>query len=231
MRTTQKVITMSETETTQETEEVEGVEEEGGVEERIEETVEEVEETVEEGREKVEETVEETVEEVEETVEEQREKVEETVEETVEDVEETVEETVEEGLGVVDDAVVEVVSAVLDTSARADVYVSLRKLGEADVDEIVEETGLYPDKVEAVLADLEDDGVVETATVGEDEVYTAVSPTDLVVDLPSRLIDRARGIVESDEDGTRVFDSRFSPYRLVIEPKEDEEGEEIPVEA
>ncbi len=210
---------MSETETTEETEEVE-VEEEGGVEDRIEETVEEVEETVEEQREKVEERVEETVEEVEETVEEQREKVEETVEETVED-----------GLGAVDDAVVDVVSAVLDTSARADVYVALRKLGEADVDEVVEETGLYPDKVEAVLADLEDDDVVETATVGGDEVYTAVSPTDLVVDLPSRLADRVRGVVESDEDGTRVFDSRFSPYRLVVEPKEDEEGEEIPVEA
>ena len=206
---------MSETETTEETEEVEAVGEDEGVEERIEETVEEVEETVENGREKVEETVEE-----------QRERV----EETVEDVEETVEETVDEGLETVDDAVVDVVSAVLDTSARAEVYVALRKLGEADSDEVVEETGLYPDKVDSVLDDLEEDGVVETQTVGEDVVYTAVSPTELVVDTPGRVLDRVRGFVEGDDDGKRVLDTRFSPYRLVIEPKE-EEGEEIPVEA
>jgi|GEM_PF-1593614 DNA-binding transcriptional ArsR family regulator len=209
---------MTETETTEETGEVEGVEEvegEEGVEDRIEETVEEVEGTVEDGRERVEETVEE-----------QRERV----EETVEDVEETVEETVDEGLETVDDAVVDVVSAVLDTSARADVYVALRKLGEADADEVAEETGLYPDKVDAVLGELEDDGVVETETVGEDTVYTAVSPTELVVDVPSRVVDRVRGFVEGDDDGKRVLDTRFSPYRLVIEPKE-EEGEEIPVEA
>jgi len=206
---------MSETETTEETEEIEGTSENEGVEERIEETVDDVEETVEEQREKVEEVVEE-----------QRERV----EETVDDVEETVEDTLDEGLEAVDDAVVDVVSAVLDTSARADVYVALRKLGEADADEVAEETGLYPDKVDAVLDDLEEDGVVETETVGEDTVYTAVSPTQLVLDTPGRLVDRVRGIVEGDEDGTRVLDTRFSPYRLVIEPKEDE-GEEIPVEA
>ena len=215
MRTTQRRHNMSETETTEETEEVE-VEEEDGVEERIEETVEEVEDTVENGREKVEETVEE-----------QRERV----EDTVEDVEETVEETLDDGLEAVDDAVVDVVSAVLDTSARAEVYVALRKLGEADSEEVVEETGLYPDKVDAVLEDLEDDGVVETETVGEDVVYTAVSPTQLVVDTPGRVLDRVRDLVESEEgDGKRVIDTRFSPYRLIIEPKE-EEGEEIPVEA
>jgi len=207
---------MSETETTEETEEVEG-DEDGGVEERIEETVEEVEETVEE-----------TVEEVEDTVEEQRERVEETVEEG----RERVEDRLEEGLEAVDDAVVEVVSAVLDTGARADVYVALRKLGEADADEVAEETGLYPDKVESVLEGLEEDEVVEKSTVGDDELYTAVSPTELVVNVPGRLVDRVRGFVESeeDDDGRRVLDSRFSPYRLVIEPKE-EEGEEIPVEA
>ncbi|MFP4174197.1 MAG: helix-turn-helix domain-containing protein [Halobacteriales archaeon] len=207
---------MSETETTEETEEVEAVEDDEGVEERIEETVEEVEETVENGREKVEETVEE-----------QREKV----EEAVEDVEETVEETVDEGLEAVDDAVVDVVSAVLDTSARAEVYVALRKLGEADADEVAEETGLYPDKVDAVLDDLEEDGVVETETVGEDVVYTAVSPTELVVNVPGRVVDSVRGFVEGDDDGKRVLEARFSPYRLIIEPKEEEEGEEIPVEA
>jgi len=216
---------MTETETTEETEEVESVEGDESVEDRIEETVEEVEESVEETVEEVEETVEEQREKVEETIEEQRE----TVEEAVEDVSEEVESRLDEGLEAVDGAVVEVLSAVLDTGARADVYVGLRKLGEADGDEVAEETGLYPDKVAAVLDDLEEDGVVETDTVGDDTVYTAVSPTELVVDTPSRLADRVRGLVESEDDGRRVLDSRFSPFRLIIEPKE--EGEEIPVEA
>jgi sugar-specific transcriptional regulator TrmB len=207
---------MSEQETNKESEEAGEVEEES-VDESIEDTVEEVENTVEETVEDVEETVENTVEDV---------------EEAVEDTVEEVEERVEEGLDVVDDAVVDVVSAVLDTGARADVYVALRKLGEADADEVAEETGLYPDKVEAVIDDLEEEGVVEAATVGEDEVYTAVSPTQLVFDAPGRLVDRVRGLVESEDgDERRVLDSRWSPYRLVIEPKEEEEGEEIPVEA
>jgi DNA-binding transcriptional ArsR family regulator len=183
------------------------------------------------------ETVEEVEEEdegIEDTVEEQREKVEDTVEEQ----RERVEETVEDGLDAVNDGVVDVVSAVLDTRARADVYVALRKLGEADVDEVAEETGLYPKKVEEVLEGLVDDEVVETSYIGEEEVYEAVSPTDLVADLPGRLVDRFRGIVESngeaegEGDDRRVLSTSWSPYRLVIEPKEEEEeeGEEIPVQ-
>lgn len=170
---------------------------------------------------------------IEETVEEQREKVEDTVEEQ----RERVEETVEDGLDAVNDGVVDVVSAVLDTRARADVYVALRKLGEADAEEIAEETGLYPKKVEEVLDSLEDDEIVETRYIGEDKVYEAVSPTNLVADLPGRIVDRIRGIVESDdevendEDERRVLSTSWSPYRIVIEPnEEEEEGEEIPVQ-
>lgn len=170
---------------------------------------------------------------IEETVEEQREKVEDTVEEQ----RERVEETVEDGLDAVNDGVVDIVSAVLDTRARADVYVALRKLGEADSKEIAEETGLYPKKVEEVLDSLTDDEVVETRYVGEDKVYEAVSPTDLVAAFPGRLVDRVRGIVESngdvegEEDDRRVLSTSWSPYRIVIEPnEEEEEGEEIPVQ-
>jgi len=179
------------------------------------------------------EEVEDVEESIEETVEERREKVEETVEEQ----RERVEETVEEGLDAVNDGVVDVVSAVLDTRARADVYVALRKLGEADAEEIAEETGLYPKKVDEILEGLEDDEVVETTVVGEDVVYEAVSPTDLVAAFPGRVVDRVRGIVESngdvegEGDDRRVLSTSWSPYRLVIEPnEEEEEGEEIPVQ-
>ncbi|MDZ7687823.1 MAG: helix-turn-helix domain-containing protein [Halobacteriales archaeon] len=176
-------------------------------------------EGVEVEEESVESRVEETVEEVEGTVEEGRERV---------------EETVEEGLDAVNDGVVDVISAVLDTGARADVYVALRKLGEADTDEIAEETGLYPKKVEEVLEGLEDDEVVEKNFVGEDEVYEAASPTEVITNIPGRLVDRVRGLVESngdtEEGERRVLSTSWSPYRIVIEPnEEDEEGEEIPV--
>jgi len=182
------------------------------------ETTEDV-EVVEGEEEGVESRVEETVEEVEGTVEEQRERV---------------EETVEEGLDAVNDGVVDVISAVLDTGARADVYVALRKLGEADVEEIAEETGLYPKKVEEILEGLEDDEVVETHFVGEDEVYEAASPTEVISNIPGRLVNRVRGIVESNDeeegDDRRVLSTSWSPYRIVIEPnEEEEEGEEIPV--
>jgi len=178
-------------------------------------------------------------EEFEEIEEEEESRIEETVEEvedTVEDQRERVEETVEEGLDVVNDGVVDVVSAVLDTSARADVYVALRKLGEADAEEVAEETGLYPKKVEETLDDLEEDEIVETEVVGEEVVYTAVSPTKVVSKIPGRVVDRFRGIVESnseegEEDDRRVLSAGWSPYRLVIEPnEEEEEGEEIPVQ-
>lgn len=193
---------MSETQTTEDVE-VETEVEEEGVEGRIEETIDEVEETVEGQRERV-------------------------------------EETVEEGLDAVNEGVVDVVSAVLDTGARADVYVALRKLGEAEVDEIAEETGLYPKKVEEVLAGLEDDEVVETYEVGDEQVYEAVAPTEVIANFPGRLVNRVRGLVETNGDNgeegeggdRRVLSTRWSPYRIVIEPneEEEEEGEEIPVQ-
>lgn len=196
-----KVMKMSETETTEEFEEIEELEEEA--ESRIEETVEEVEDTVEDQRERV-------------------------------------EETLEDGLDAVNDGVVDVVSAVLDTGARADVYVALRKLGEADVEEVAEETGLYPKKVEETLSGLEEDEIVELDVVGDEVVYKAVSPTEVVFKIPGSIVNRVRGIVESngdveseeegEDDGRRILSARWSPYRLVIEPnEEEEEGEKIPV--
>ena len=173
-----------------------------------------------------------------EELEESESRIEETVgevEDTVEDQRERVEETVEEGLDAVNDGVVDVVAAALDTSARADVYVALRKLGEADAEEVAEETGLYPKKVEETLADLEDDEIVETELVGEDVAYTAVAPTEVVFKIPGSIVNRVRGIVESngeegEESERRVLSTRWSPYRLIIEPNEEEEGEEIPVQ-
>ena len=129
--------------------------------------------------EEAEETVEETVEEVEETFEETVEEA----EESAEDIGERIEEQTDEVLESVDDNVDRLLSEILDTRSRVAVYVGLRKKEIATPEEVAEETGLYPDKVERVLEDLEEDEIAERVGVEGDE-YEAVSPTELVRRVP-----------------------------------------------
>ena len=105
------------------------------------------------------------------------------VEERVEEQREKVEERAEELLDSVDDNVDRLLSEILDTRARVAVYVGLREEGGGSVEEVSEATGLNPDKVEAVLDDLRDDGIVEVES-GE---YKAISPTELVRRVPDRV--------------------------------------------
>lgn len=103
------------------------------------------------------------------------------VEETVEEQRERVEERAEEALGTVDENIDRLLSEVLDTRGRVAVYVSLRNNGGGTAEDVAEASGLYPDKVESVLEDLEGDDIVEE---DEDGVYTAISPTELVRRVP-----------------------------------------------
>ena len=105
------------------------------------------------------------------------------VEERVEEQRERVEERAEEVLGSVDDNVDRLLSEILDTRARVAVYVGLREQGGGTPDEVAEVTGLYPDKVESVLDELEDDEIVEST--GDE--YEAISPTELVRRVPDRV--------------------------------------------
>lgn len=159
--------------------------------------VEEVEEAIEKRREEIEDkteevidTVEETVEEVEETVEEGGEKLSERAKERSEEMgerfdeqRENVSEQAEKALEVLDDSVNRLLSEALDTETRVAVYVTLRKKDGATAEEVVEESGLYPENIERVLSELEDEGIVES----EEGVYRAVPPTDLVSSLPKRV--------------------------------------------
>jgi len=163
----------------------------------VQQAVEEVEEAIEKRREKLEEktedvidTVEETVEDVEETVEEGSERLGERAKEGSESLSERLNERresagarAEEALETLDESVSRLLSEALDTETRVAVYVTLRKKDGATLDEVVEESGLYPENVERVLGDLEDEGVV----VSDDDLYTAVAPTELVSSLPSRV--------------------------------------------
>lgn len=183
---------------TTETEDTTDSEEE--TEEVVEET-EETEETVEEAEGSVEETVEDVGESVEETAEEVEETVEETVEEAedrAEDIEERVEERTENFLDSVDDNVDRLLSEILDTRSRVAVYVGLRKNEKATPEEVAEETGLYPDKVERVIEDLEDEEIVERAP-GANE-YKAVSPTELVRRVPESVGGWVSDLIRSGDE-------------------------------
>jgi len=128
----------------------------------------------------------ETEEETTDAVEEAEERIEEGVEEAedrAEEIEESVEERAEGVLDSVDENVDRLLSEILDTRSRVAVYVGLRQKGTATPDEVAEETGLYPDKVERVLEDLEDEEVVERTSETKNE-YKAISPTELVRRVP-----------------------------------------------
>jgi predicted transcriptional regulator len=130
-------------------------------------------------------SVEETEGSIEEGVEEAEDRIEETVEEAedrAEEIEERVEGRTEEFLDSVDDNVDRLLSEILDTRSRVAVYVGLRKKEEATPEKVAEETGLYPDKVERVIEDLEEEDIVEKTADGE--TYKAVSPTELVRRVP-----------------------------------------------
>lgn len=147
-------------------------------------------EPVEEAEERIEEGVEEAEEKIEETVEE--------AEERAEDIEERVEESTENFLDSVDDNVDRLLSEILDTRSRVAVYVGLRKKEKATPEEVAEETGLYPDKVERVIEDLEDEEIVERAP-GANE-YEAVSPTELVRRVPESVGGWLSDLIRSGDD-------------------------------
>lgn len=218
---------MSQTQTTQDDEDSTAEDRLEEVEEEVEARIEDVESEVEDRIEEVEERVEEATERVEERVEDATERV----EEATEDARENIEEALDDALATVDDNVVEVGSQVLDTTARADVYVALRSLDGGDAEEVAQQTGLYPDKVEDVLEALEDDGVVEESA-GE---YTAVAPTELVRVVSDIVTETVNDIVENgrdtiDDNRERLRDSRWSPFRLVDRDGEEADATEIPIE-
>lgn len=166
---------------------------------------------------------------VEATIEEQRERV----EEATEEARETIEERVEDGLDAVNENLIDVLSTALETGTRADVYVALRGLDEASADEIAEDTGLYPEKVEEALASLEEDEIVTSEEVGGETFYQAIAPTELVATLPRRLGDRISELfdVEPEDDERRVISAEWVPFRVIVEPTETADDEtEIAVE-
>ena len=125
-------------------------------------------------------------------IEEEKEEVKGRMDEAREDVEERVEGAVDS----VNQNIDSVLSEVLETRARVSVYVGLRKLDAATVDDLAKETGLYPKKIEKTLAGLKDDGVVEQ----DGDKYRAISPTKLVRKVPDRVGKYIEKVIGSTEE-------------------------------
>lgn len=100
-----------------------------------------------------------------------------------EGLEETVEERMGDALESFDQSLDSLLYEILETRSRVAVYVGLRKKDGADLEGVVEETGLAPDKVEKVVKELEDEDVVNSV----DDEYHAISPTALVRRVPDRV--------------------------------------------
>lgn len=114
----------------------------------------------------------------------------------VEQATEEVEERVDEVLDSLNTNIDDLLAEVLETRSRAAVYVGLRKAGEASPEEVAEQTGLYPGKVENTIEELEDEGIVEETPSG----YEAISPTELVRKVPERIGEAIEGLLQRDDE-------------------------------
>lgn len=114
----------------------------------------------------------------------------------VEQATEEVEERVDEVLDSLNTNIDDLLAEVLETRSRAAVYVGLRKAGDASAEDVAEQTGLYPDKVENTLEELEDEGIVDETPSG----YEAISPTELVRKVPERIGETIERLLQREDD-------------------------------
>ena len=117
-----------------------------------------------------------------------------------------------EGTVEFDEGIVELLSAALDTDRAARVYVAIRRRSSATPEKVAADTGLYPDSVREMLADLREEGVVErrTYTGGDAEFeYTAIAPSELL----DVMIDRVRDEFDARLGLDRLPDERSEPTR------------------
>ncbi len=114
----------------------------------------------------------------------------------VEQATEEVEERVDDVLDSLNTNIDDLLAEVLETRSRAAVYVGLRKSGEADAEDVAEQTGLYPDKVENTIEELADEGIVEETSSG----YKAISPTELARKVPERIGEAIEGLLQREDE-------------------------------
>lgn len=143
------------------------------------------------------------------------------VPESLDDVEETTEEireTIRDELGSVNDSIVDALTQFLKTPQRANVYVQTVGDG-ARKQDLPDSTGLNADRVEEILDDLRDEGLVEHTGGGN---YRATKPRDALRNLRDRLNELIESETEERVGGRKEFSPDWLPYRVIFESKDDE---------
>jgi hypothetical protein len=144
------------------------------------------------------------------------------VPESLDDVEATTEEireTIREELDSVNDSIVDALTQFLKTPQRANVYVQTVGDG-ARKQDLPDSTGLNADRVEEILDELRDEGLVEHTGGGN---YRATKPRDALRNLRDRLNELIESETEERVGGRKEFSPDWLPYRVVFESKDDED--------
>lgn len=144
------------------------------------------------------------------------------VPESLDDVEATTEEireTIREELDSVNDSIVDALTQFLKTPQRANVYVQTVGDG-ARKQDLPDSTGLNADRVEEILDELRDEGLVEHTGGGN---YRATKPRDALRNLRDRLNELIESETGERVGGRKEFSPDWLPYRVVFESKDDED--------
>lgn len=142
----------------------------------------------------------------------------------VDDVEATTEEireTIREELDSVNDSIVDALTGFLKTPQRASVYVQTVGEGVRKAD-IPGETGLNEDRVDEIIEDLRDEGLVQHTGGG---VYRAAKPRDALRNFRDRLNELIESETEERVGGRKEFSPDWLPYRVIFESKDDESAD------
>lgn len=125
-------------------------------------------------------------------------------------------------LETVEDEVERLMGDLLGTDTHAGVYVAVRKTEASTPNEVADEAGLTPARVEEILEELEGDGFVESS----DDGYVAVTPTKIVKETPERVGDwissSIRGEGRGAEEDIMRLPVRGKKPELEADYREDE---------
>lgn len=127
-----------------------------------------------------------------------------------------------EALGAVEEDVSNLMVRLFGTDTHAGVYVAVRRRGEATAGEVADETDLPPDRVENVLEELAEEGVLRRTDGG----YKAVEPREFVKRVPERVGDWIRDSIGGNEEARRLPIRGEKPQ---IDAEYDEENNEVTV--
>ncbi len=126
----------------------------------------------------------------------------------------------------VTDTMVGLFSEMFEVRSDFNVYIALRELETGTVEDIAEKTGLYPKKVENILDDLEERGIVESFSDGEGTKYSVVPTFQIAANISEKMSEGIGKILDfSGGRSRRIFEA--GSYRFIVEKTEEKTIDEF----